>query len=155
MTEPTDLTAIHSQVDAALAEFLDLKAREAVTDGFPGEVVEVLRDFVFAGGKRVRPLLCVVGWYAAGGQGIRAPVVRAAASLERFHAFTLIHDDIMDNSHTRRRNPERAGVCMGVRGSRSGIPHAPAATHARRDRPGHGLDQRRLLAGERRSRRRR
>ncbi|MFI5867388.1 polyprenyl synthetase family protein [Streptomyces sp. NPDC051546] len=48
---------IRSRVDAALAEFLDRKACEAAADGFPTEIIKVLRDFVFAGGKRLRPLL--------------------------------------------------------------------------------------------------
>ncbi|MFF3215908.1 polyprenyl synthetase family protein [Streptomyces sp. NPDC002886] len=105
MTEMTDMAVIRSQVDAALAEFLERKACEAAADGFPGEIIEVLRDFVFAGGKRLRPLLCVVGWHAAGGQDLPGSVVRVAACLEMFHAFTLIHDDIMDSSHTRRGAP--------------------------------------------------
>jgi geranylgeranyl diphosphate synthase type I len=105
VTESTDMAFIRSQVDAALAGFLDYKAREAAADGFPSEIIEVLRDFVFAGGKRLRPLLCVVGWHAAGGQELPESVVRVAACLEMFHAFALIHDDIMDNSHTRRGAP--------------------------------------------------
>ncbi|QCX82621.1 All-trans-nonaprenyl-diphosphate synthase (geranyl-diphosphate specific) (plasmid) [Streptomyces sp. YIM 121038] len=59
-----------------------------------------------AGGKRLRPLLCVTGWYAAAGQvPVPEPVVRVAAALELFHAFCLIHDDVMDNSPTRRGRP--------------------------------------------------
>jgi geranylgeranyl diphosphate synthase type I len=54
-------------------------------------------------GKRVRPLLCLLCCEAAGGDWQRA--LFAAASLELIHNFSLIHDDIEDNSPTRRGRP--------------------------------------------------
>ena len=51
-------------------------------------------------GKRVRPLLCLLCCQAAGGEWQKA--VPVAASLELIHNFSLIHDDIEDNSPTRR-----------------------------------------------------
>ncbi|MGW2555066.1 polyprenyl synthetase family protein [Streptomyces sp. NPDC001635] len=61
----------------------------------------------FLADKRTRPLLCVLGWYAGGGTvpARSAPVLRVAASLEMFHAFALIHDDLMDGSDRRRGRP--------------------------------------------------
>ncbi|MCC2280701.1 polyprenyl synthetase family protein [Streptomyces sp. ET3-23] len=97
--------AVRERVDAALTEFLESKAHEAAARNHPAEVTEVLHDFVFAGGKRLRPVLCVLGWMAADGRGASAAVVQAAASLEMFHAFCLIHDDVMDRSTTRRGSP--------------------------------------------------
>ncbi|WP_030688742.1 polyprenyl synthetase family protein [Streptomyces sp. NRRL B-1347] len=100
-----DLTAVRSRVDQALYDFLDTKTRHAKEHALPLEVPEAVRDFLSAGGKRLRPLLCVLGWHAAGGHGDEAVVIRTAAALEIFHAFCLIHDDIMDNSATRRGCP--------------------------------------------------
>ena len=70
------------------------------------------------GGKRFRALFCYWGWQAVGaGRGAFDPlvadetpvdlpsVVTAAAALELFHAAALVHDDIMDNSDTRRGAP--------------------------------------------------
>lgn len=51
-------------------------------------------------GKRVRPLLCLLSCDAAGGDWQRA--LPAAAALELAHNFSLIHDDIEDNSDERR-----------------------------------------------------
>jgi geranylgeranyl diphosphate synthase, type I len=51
-------------------------------------------------GKRVRPMLCLLACQAAGGDPQQA--LPAAASLELVHNFSLIHDDIEDNSATRR-----------------------------------------------------
>jgi geranylgeranyl diphosphate synthase, type I len=98
---PLDTTEIRSAVDSVLADFLAVKLRSADSLPLPG-VLETVRDFVLDGGKRIRPVLCVLGWHAAGGHGDLGPVLKAAASLELFHAFTLIHDDVMDGSATRR-----------------------------------------------------
>ncbi|MBC7260722.1 MAG: polyprenyl synthetase family protein [Chloroflexi bacterium] len=51
-------------------------------------------------GKRIRPLLCLLACEAAGGDWHRA--LPAAAAVELVHNFSLIHDDIEDNSTTRR-----------------------------------------------------
>lgn len=67
-------------------------------------LVSLLEEFM-TGGKRIRPLLTVLGWQAVGGESGTDAVVRVAASLEMFHAFALIHDDIMDDSDTRRGRP--------------------------------------------------
>ncbi|MFD3997742.1 polyprenyl synthetase family protein [Streptomyces sp. NPDC058548] len=103
VTASLDLAAVGSAVDRALEGFLARKKREAHALRMPGEVHQALSDFLFAGGKRVRPLLCAAGWYAAGGDpSVPVPVLTAAASLEMFHTFALIHDDVMDRSDTRR-----------------------------------------------------
>ncbi|MDK1475886.1 polyprenyl synthetase family protein [Streptomyces sp. 549] len=101
-TGPIDLDAVRAGVDAVLNGFLQHKSATAARGNLPGDVTRCLGEFLTAGGKRLRPLLCVVGWYAAGGHDDPERVLRAAASLELFHAFALIHDDIMDNSPTRR-----------------------------------------------------
>ncbi|MGX1773733.1 polyprenyl synthetase family protein [Nocardia brasiliensis] len=89
--------------DQVIHEFLDAKARAAQA---PALVlfVDLLRDFL-DGGKRLRPLLCCCGWRAAGGRTDHRSVIRIAASLELFHTFGLIHDDVMDGSDTRRGRP--------------------------------------------------
>lgn len=96
---------IRREVDRALGRFLAVKAYQIAESGLPGLTVGLLQDFVFRGGKRVRPLLCMLGWRAAGGSGLRDTVTEVAASLELFHAFALIHDDVMDRSATRRGRP--------------------------------------------------
>lgn len=51
-------------------------------------------------GKRIRPILCLLACAAAGGDWHQA--VPAAAAIEILHNFSLVHDDIQDNSPTRR-----------------------------------------------------
>ncbi|MFJ7965151.1 polyprenyl synthetase family protein [Streptomyces sp. NPDC096324] len=88
-----------------LFEFLDLQ--EARSRGVPELAVFTgqLRATLRAGGKRVRPLLCVRGWQAIHDEDPPLALWRAAASLEMFHASALIHDDIMDCSRMRRGQP--------------------------------------------------
>ncbi|MEU9559462.1 polyprenyl synthetase family protein [Streptomyces fumanus] len=98
-----DLRALRDRIDTVLAESLRRPPGGIPSPGDPaGELTQALTDFVLAPGKRIRPLLCVLGWHAAGGGDSEQTVWRTAASLEMFHAFALIHDDIIDGSSTRR-----------------------------------------------------
>ncbi|MFF4529080.1 polyprenyl synthetase family protein [Streptomyces sp. NPDC001407] len=100
-----DLDAFRHAVDACLGSFLDRKAHTTDAHRLAPEITQTLRDFLFSGGKRLRPLLCVCGGYAHTDRGDTALLVQAAAALEMFHAFCLIHDDLMDRSDTRRGQP--------------------------------------------------
>lgn len=55
------------------------------------------------GGKRLRPLLCLMG-YSLAGENIE-DAIPAAVALEIFHNFTLLHDDVMDKADIRRGKP--------------------------------------------------
>ncbi|MFJ4094111.1 polyprenyl synthetase family protein [Kitasatospora sp. NPDC089913] len=101
-----DLPIVRAAVEQFLHEFLTAKERTAAQHGLPPTAARSLRSFLDAGGKRLRPLLCAIGWYAAGSRGpLPEAVVRTASALEVFHAFALIHDDVMDRSETRRGRP--------------------------------------------------
>lgn len=64
---------------------------------------EQLHPVQVEGGKRIRPLLCLLCCEAAGGDP--AAAVPVSAAIELLHNFTLIHDDIQDRSRTRRHRP--------------------------------------------------
>ncbi len=55
------------------------------------------------GGKRLRPVLALIACQAS--CGTPDPAIPAALAVEMFHNFTLLHDDVMDNSDTRRGKP--------------------------------------------------
>ncbi|SDZ25050.1 geranylgeranyl diphosphate synthase, type I [Micromonospora pattaloongensis] len=99
----TGTEGLRARCDAELAAFLD-RQDPGWPDGAPRGVFDTLRRFVLAGGKRLRPMFCYWGWRGAGGAD-RREIVAAAAALELFHAFALIHDDIMDGSDRRRGEP--------------------------------------------------
>jgi geranylgeranyl diphosphate synthase type II len=88
-------------VDDALARFLpgdDLDASESN----PCRLAAAMRYSVLGGGKRLRPLLCLMAAEACGGSAESA--LAAACALELVHTYSLIHDDLpaMDNDDLRR-----------------------------------------------------
>ncbi len=74
-------------------------------DAPPVVLHAAMRYSLFAGGKRLRPLLCVAGAEAVGGTG--DAVLPTACALEMVHTFSLIHDDLpaLDNDDLRRGRP--------------------------------------------------
>ena len=66
---------------------------------------EKIRAYVLAGGKRVRPQLVAWTYELASGEGMNAATLDVAAGWELFHAFLLVHDDIIDGSAKRRDRP--------------------------------------------------
>ncbi|GAB5419299.1 MAG: polyprenyl synthetase family protein [Crocinitomicaceae bacterium] len=69
----------------------------------PAELYEPLRYFLKLGGKRIRPVLTLLASEMFGSTAEEA--LPQALSIEVFHNFTLIHDDIMDEAPTRRKMP--------------------------------------------------
>ena len=70
-----------------------------------GKIVKAMKYSLMAGGKRIRPVLCVAAAETVGGQS--QDVIRAACALEMIHTYSLIHDDLpaMDNDEMRRGQP--------------------------------------------------
>lgn len=71
-------------------------------NSLPNEMYEPMTYIIGLGGKRVRPLLTLVGCDIFNGNPNEA--IKAALALELFHNFSLIHDDILDNAPLRRRS---------------------------------------------------
>ena len=88
-----------SRVDAALDRFLPKETE------LPHSVHKAMRYSIFAGGKRVRPILMLAACEAVGGNSARS--VPTACAMEMIHTYSLIHDDLpaMDDDDFRRGNP--------------------------------------------------
>ena len=84
------------RVDAFLDGILPEEAR------MPETLHRAMRYSVFAGGKRIRPILVIAGAEAVGGAGER--VLPLAAAIELVHTYSLIHDDLpaLDDDDYRR-----------------------------------------------------
>lgn len=81
----------------------------------PENLYEPCRYFLSIGGKRIRPVLCLMGNELFG--AIHEDAFHAAKAVELFHNFTLIHDDIMDKAPLRRGKQtihERNGLTAGI-----------------------------------------
>lgn len=71
--------------------------------GNPQNLYDPIGYILSLGGKRLRPVLCLMANDMFGGEVQRA--MPAALAIEVFHNFTLVHDDIMDNAPIRRGMP--------------------------------------------------
>jgi geranylgeranyl diphosphate synthase, type I len=92
-------------VDPAIERFLaDLRAELAGMGSGAAMLVDELRRLIGAGGKRIRPALCLWAYRACGGTE-QPPIAKASAALELLHTFALVHDDVMDRSDERRGAP--------------------------------------------------
>jgi geranylgeranyl diphosphate synthase, type II len=72
----------------------------------PGSIHQAMRHSVFAGGKRIRPILCMEAGRAVAGT-LPAGIEELGAALEMLHTYSLIHDDLpaLDNDDLRRGRP--------------------------------------------------
>lgn len=93
------LAACTADVNAALESFLPSE-----TDR-PETIHKAMRHSVFAGGKRLRPVLCIAAAEACGGS--RADALPTAIAVELMHTYSLVHDDLpaMDDDDLRRGRP--------------------------------------------------
>src|SRR5690242_6568452 len=68
----------------------------------PESIHKAMRYSLFAGGKRIRPILCISA--ARGVSDSPAGIESAASALELIHTYSLIHDDLpaLDNDYLRR-----------------------------------------------------
>ena len=69
----------------------------------PRSLYDPLEEFLSNSGKRIRPILCLMGNELFG--EIHGDAYHIAAAIELFHNFSLVHDDIMDKAPLRRGKP--------------------------------------------------
>jgi geranylgeranyl diphosphate synthase, type I len=106
----TRLAEIAAHTDTALGSLLDgeIEKWRHVDEGLLPPL-ETLRGLVLNGGKRLRPAFFNWGFAAVGGDPDDAPTATAmtevSCALELLHAFALAHDDVMDDSASRRGTP--------------------------------------------------
>ncbi len=94
------------EIEAHLGDCLDRLLRtETPLPQHLRPLVARLRSYVMRGGKRVRPQLCVWSYLGNGGPAVDRNVLDVACAWEIFHAFLLVHDDLIDVADTRRHIP--------------------------------------------------
>lgn len=70
----------------------------------PADLYDPIQYMISIGGKRIRPLACLIS-YTLFNDNIDKSILYPALAIEIFHGFTLIHDDIMDKASIRRGQP--------------------------------------------------
>jgi geranylgeranyl diphosphate synthase type II len=91
-----------ARTDAALDRLIPLETEPPVS------IHKAMRHSVFAGGKRLRPILCMEAARMVTGDGeLPAGIADLAAAIEMLHTYSLIHDDLpaLDNDDLRRGQP--------------------------------------------------
>ena len=102
------MTSSHSVPEAVsqrLLSFLAERREHAMADSPEAALVIDAASSSLAGGKRLRARFCETGWRAVSPEIGADSIIDAASSLEIFQAAALVHDDIIDNSDTRRGRP--------------------------------------------------
>ena len=122
MSEPrADLARAQVAINAALARFADRHL-----DGVPGPVRDAIRYSLLGEGKRMRGILVMSAYEAAGGL---ADASELAAAVEVVHAYSLVHDDLpcMDDDDMRRGRPTVHKVFGVAAATAAGLAMVPLA----------------------------
>jgi len=103
VSKPFDLERFLTSRTAAVNRTLDKFLPSATTQ--PATIHRAMRYSLFAGGKRMRPALCLAA--AAACSGSESAAMPLACAVECIHTYSLIHDDLpaMDNDDFRRGKP--------------------------------------------------
>ncbi len=107
MTDEPDVDPVSEEfrrrVAAVLDAFVTAKQEALAPIGAELSVLLDAARHAVGGGKRLRPAFAYWGWRAAGGSTANTDaIITAATAIELVHASALVHDDVMDNSATRR-----------------------------------------------------
>ncbi len=101
------MMALHKQLGIDLEKMNDMLCEVVQSDGDlprPSMVYDHVYSLIAAGGKRLRPLMVIVGG-RFGSQQRDDEVWRLACSMEYIHMASLVHDDVIDQSELRRGEP--------------------------------------------------
>ncbi|MBF0320433.1 MAG: polyprenyl synthetase family protein [Nitrospirae bacterium] len=97
-----DLKTYLKEKKALVEDFVTGYFKEPIA---PEILHESMKYSILAGGKRIRPVLCLAAYETCGGDG--EAIVPQAAAIELIHTYSLIHDDLpaMDDDDLRRGKP--------------------------------------------------
>jgi len=96
---------VKSDIETSIKLFknkIDRLVKNYIKKNNPNLLYEPAKYSLKSDGKRIRGLLCILGYEAVRKRPFSNKIFYASTSLEILHLFTLIHDDIMDNADTRR-----------------------------------------------------
>jgi geranylgeranyl diphosphate synthase, type II len=98
-----DINTKYKKTYLAEVKKIEIELKKLLKDKEPISLYEPCSYVINAGGKRLRPFLVLISVKASGGKFSQA--YNGALAVELLHNFTLVHDDIMDNSDKRRGRP--------------------------------------------------
>jgi len=96
-----ELKAFKERLDPKIGAYFDSAIERAQKeDVFVADALRYSREFILAGGKRLRAAFMYYGYLGAGGTE-EEKILDTSMSVELIHAFLLVHDDIIDQDDTR------------------------------------------------------
>lgn len=118
-TADLDLSIVQLDREAftrKIEDFLESYCLEQINEAEkvgPGyvELWHQINDYIKGGGKRIRPYMLALSYIAHGGKELNS-IIPIAASIELFHTFLLVHDDIIDRDTTRHGKLNITGVYL-------------------------------------------
>lgn len=121
---PSIIAQEHERLEPVLAGRM-----EELLRAMPATLAEPVAYAVSGGGKRIRPILCLLAYRAAGGATADAGADDVACSLELIHTYSLVHDDLpcMDDDDLRRGRPTLHRVYGSRRAAVAGVTLIPLA----------------------------
>jgi geranylgeranyl diphosphate synthase type II len=99
----TSLFIAYMYTIAELTERINKEVEKIQYSTEPKNLYDPIRYILSIGGKRIRPVLMLLGYNLY--KDDVTPIINNALAIETYHNFTLLHDDLMDKSDMRRGNP--------------------------------------------------
>jgi geranylgeranyl diphosphate synthase, type I len=97
-----ELNKYQKKIEKEINSFFELKEKEFSNYSIESkQLIQEMKKYSLRPGKRIRPILVLIGFKAIKGK-INLKTIKAACTLELLQSYLLIHDDIMDESITRR-----------------------------------------------------
>ena len=91
-----------NKVNDTLNGFMSEQVKSVEQNPFLHYYYSKIKDYLFSGGKRFRPILMILSYSSIKPNSISKDILQVSLSVELLHNASLIHDDIMDNAETRR-----------------------------------------------------
>jgi len=108
------------QIDRELTKFLKNTDRLYSLNKTSPLLSKYIRNFVLRDGKRIRPILFIIG-YRSFAKKIAPNLYTSALAIELLHDFMLVHDDIIDKSETRRGKPSMHAMFNSYLADKKGV----------------------------------
>lgn len=108
-----------------------LRSNDVTTHLNPEDISESVLSYIWRPAKRLRPSVLLMACGALGGPERECLAIPAAAGIELFHTWTLVHDDLIDNDKLRRGAPTVHEAIAAVARTRDGLPENLAAEYGR------------------------
>lgn len=124
-----DLLAYLRRTETRILTFLE--ASDVQRFFAPEDIRDSVLSYLLRPAKRLRPGVLLLACGSLGGESRERLAVPAAAGIELFHTWTLVHDDLIDNDDRRRGQPTVHVAAASSSAERLGLPHHRAAEYGR------------------------